>query len=139
MPIQAAASQETGTIEIYPQYAEGLRDIEGFSHIILLYHFHLAKAGPLLVKPFLDDQTRGVFATRSPSRPNPIGLSTVQLTRIEGNILHIKGVDILDGTPVLDIKPYLPQFDHRIPCRIGWFQEKIGKLNDAKDDGRFKK
>ena len=139
VPIQASASQEAGSIEVYPQYVEGLRDIEGFSHIILLYHFHLAKDAPLLVKPFLDDQMHGVFATRSPSRPNPIGISIVQLCHIEANNLHIQGIDILDGTPLLDIKPYVPQFDHRNACKIGWFQEKIGKLEKTRDDGRFYK
>jgi tRNA (adenine37-N6)-methyltransferase len=137
--IQASASQEAGSIEVYPQYVEGLRDIESFSHIILLYHFHLAKDAPLLVKPFLDDQMHGVFATRSPSRPNPIGISIVQLCRVEANNLHIQGVDILDGTPLLDIKPYVPQFDHRNACKIGWFQEKIGKSEKTRDDGRFYK
>jgi tRNA-Thr(GGU) m(6)t(6)A37 methyltransferase TsaA len=137
VPIQASASHEAGSIEIYPEYSEGLRDLEGFTHIILVYHFHLTKAAPLLVKPFLDDQEHGVFATRSPSRPNPIGISIVQLCSVEGNILHVQGVDILDGTPLLDIKPYVPQFDHRNASKIGWFQEKIQKLDETKDDGRF--
>lgn len=138
VPIQAVASQGTvGTIEVYPQYALGLRDLEGFSHVILLYHFHLAKSGSLLVKPFLDDQKHGVFATRSPSRPNSIGISVVQLNNVDDNTLHIQDVDILDGTPLLDIKPYVPKFDHRDAYKIGWLQEKIQKLESAKDNGLF--
>jgi tRNA (adenine37-N6)-methyltransferase len=138
VPIQAAASKGTvGTIEVYPQYVEGLRDLEGFSHIMLLYHFHLAKACSLMVKPFLDDQTHGVFATRSPSRPNPIGISIVQLNSVEGNILHIQDLDIIEGTPVIDIKPYIPTFDCRKTDKIGWFKTKIDKLATTKDDGRF--
>jgi tRNA-Thr(GGU) m(6)t(6)A37 methyltransferase TsaA len=137
VPIQASASSTRGTIEIYPQYVEGLKDLNGFSHIILLYHLHLAKNVSLLVKPFLDDKLHGVFATRAPARPNPIGLSIVQLKSVDGNILHIQEVDILDGTPLLDIKPYVPKFDHRENCKIGWFNEKISKLPSTKDDGRF--
>jgi tRNA-Thr(GGU) m(6)t(6)A37 methyltransferase TsaA len=89
------------------------------------------------VKPFLDDNLHGVFATRSPARPNAIGISTVRLIRIENNILHIQEVDILDGTPLLDIKPYVPKFDCRRTTKIGWFRGKLGKLKEAKDDGRF--
>ncbi len=138
VPIQAAASKGIkGTLEIYPEYAEGLRDIEGFSHIILLYHFHLVKDGYLLVKPFLDEKLHGVFATHSPARPNKIGISTVCLTKVENNILHVQDLDILDGTPLLDIKPYVPQFDYRRTTKIGWFNDKISKLKSTKDDGRF--
>ena len=138
VPIQAAASKGAeGTIEIYPEYVEGLVDLEGFSHIILIYHFHLVKIGSLMVKPFLDDKLHGVFATRAPARPNPIGISTVKLTRIEGNTLHIQDVDIIDGTPLIDIKPYVPEFDCRKTDKIGWFTEKINKLASTRDDGRF--
>ncbi len=138
VPIQASASVGTkGTIEIYPQYAEGLMDLDGFSHIILLYSFHLVKDSPLLVKPFLDDKLHGVFATRSPARPNRIGMSIVRLARVEGNILHIEDLDIIDGTPLLDIKPYIPEFDCRKTDRIGWFSSKISRLQATKDDGRF--
>ncbi len=138
IPIQAAASTGAkGTIEIYVEYAEGLVDLEGFSHIMLLYHFHLVKAGSLMVKPFLDDKLHGVFATRAPARPNPIGISTVKLTRIEGNTLHIQDLDIIDGTPLIDIKPYVPEFDCRKTDKIGWFTEKINKLSSTRDDGRF--
>jgi tRNA-Thr(GGU) m(6)t(6)A37 methyltransferase TsaA len=136
--IQASASKGTkGSIEVNPKYVEGLKDLEGFSHIILLYHFSLIKACSLLVKPFLDDNLHGVFATRSPARPNPIGISTVRLIRIENNMLYIQDVDILDGTPLLDIKPFVPKFDCRRTNKIGWFSDKISKLKETTDDGRF--
>ncbi len=138
VPIQATASQGIeGTIEIYPQYVEGLKDLEGFSHIILLYNFHLVKDCSLMVKPFLDDKLHGVFATRSPARPNKIGISVVRLAAIENYILYIKDVDIIDATPLLDIKPYVPKFDYRRTSKIGWFSGKISKLSTTKDDGRF--
>jgi tRNA-Thr(GGU) m(6)t(6)A37 methyltransferase TsaA len=138
VPIQAAAAQGIkGTIEINPEFADGLEDLEGFSHLILLYHFSLVKGYALTVKPFLDNNLHGVFATRSPSRPNAIGISTVRLTKIEKNTLFIEDLDIVDGTPLLDIKPYVPQFDDRKPCKIGWFERKISKLGQTKDDGRF--
>jgi tRNA-Thr(GGU) m(6)t(6)A37 methyltransferase TsaA len=138
VPIQAVASKGiTGTIEIYPDYIEGLRDLEGFSHIILLYHFHRIKDSSLMVKPFLDNKLHGVFATRSPARPNKIGISIVQLNGIENNTLQIQDIDILDGTPLIDIKPYVPKFDCRKTAKIGWFSDKISKLETTKDDGRF--
>ncbi len=133
VPIQAAASKDTkGTIEVNPEYVEGLKDLEGFSHIILLYHFSSVTGYSLTVKPFLDDKLRGVFATRSPSRPNPIGISIVRLTKIENNILHIQNLDIVDGTPLLDIKPYVPKFDCRRTTEIGWLKSKISKLAKTK-------
>ncbi len=138
VPIQAAAAEGTcGTIEIFPQYAEGLQDLDGFSHIILLYNFHLVKDSPLMVKPFLDNKLHGVFATRSPARPNRIGISIVRLTAIENCTLYIQDIDIIEGTPLLDIKPYVPKFDCRKTTKIGWFSGKIGKLKKTKDDGRF--
>ncbi len=114
MPIQPARSDARGQVEVFPQYREALADLDGFSHIILLHHFHQAGAPDLTVRPFLDDAAHGVFATRHPDRPNPIGLSVVRLDRIERGeypTLHVTGVDVLDGTPVLDIKPYVPMFD----------------------------
>ena len=138
IPIQAAASQSVkGMVEVFPKYAEGLEDIEGFSHIILIYHFHLSKTSPLKVKPYLDDQMHGVFTTRSPSRPNSIGMSVVHLVSIEKGILHVQDIDIVDGTPLLDIKPYVPQFDVRNVERVGWFENKVDKVWTLKDDGRF--
>jgi tRNA-Thr(GGU) m(6)t(6)A37 methyltransferase TsaA len=139
-PIQSPAAQDIdGVISIYPEYVEGLKDIEGFSHIILLYHFHLVKESSLLVKPFLDTNLHGIFATRSPSRPNPIGFSIVRLLKVEENKLYIRDVDIVDGTPLLDIKPYVAEFDVRKPERTGWFEKNIHKLSTTKDDGRFVK
>lgn len=139
-PIQPSGAEGVnGTIEVYPQYAEGLKDVEGFSHIILIYHFHLSQETSLKEKPFMDDEEHGVFAMRGPSRPNPIGISIVRLTRIEENILHIQDVDILDGTPLLDIKPYVPEFDIREVEKIGWLDKNVHKLKTTKDDGRFTK
>jgi tRNA-Thr(GGU) m(6)t(6)A37 methyltransferase TsaA len=137
-PIQpAGAKGSDGTVEIFPEYAEGLRDIEGFSHIILLYHFHLSKGTTSIVKPFMDNETHGVFAMRGPSRPNPIGISVVRLVKVGGNKLHIQDVDIVDGTPLLDIKPYIPEFDIREVERIGWLEKSVHKLSASKDNGRF--
>ena len=103
----------------------------------MIYHFHLSKGVSLKVKPFMDNELRGVFATRAPSRPNPIGISVVRLIQIKGNVLHVKDVDIVDGTPLLDIKPYVPEFDVKECKRIGWLSERIHKLSKSKDDGRF--
>ncbi len=119
-PIQSRRSGAEGTIEVYPEYAEGLLDIEGFSHIIILYHWHQSHGYKLTVKPFLDDTPHGLFATRYPARPNPIGLSVVELLAREGNVLRVRGVDVLDGTPLLDIKPYVPAFDAWEATCIGW-------------------
>jgi tRNA-Thr(GGU) m(6)t(6)A37 methyltransferase TsaA len=139
-PIQPAAAQEAqGFIDLLPEYQEGLQDLEGFSHLILLYQFHLSPGFSLKVIPFLDDQPRGVFATRAPARPNSIGLSIVRLERVEGRRLYIREVDIVDGTPLLDIKPYVPRFDCRVQARSGWMEKNLDKLDLAKDDGRFLK
>ena len=120
-PIQPCyATDCKGHVEIYPQYAEGLQDIEGYSHIYLIFCLHQAAAMRLMVKPFLQDTERGVFATRAPCRPNPIGMSIVQLLARDGNILHISGVDILDKSPLLDIKPYSHRFDCIENTRNGW-------------------
>ena len=130
MPIQPSGAQGiAGTVEIEPAYADGLKDLEGFSHIILLYHFHLSKGYSLEVKPFLDNALRGVFSTRAPRRPNAMGLSVVRLLRIEGSVLHIEDVDIVDGTPLLDIKPYVPEFDVREVEKTGWLS---GKAEEAR-------
>lgn len=120
-PIQPAYAQGCeGRAEIFPEYGEGLNDLEGFSHIYLLYHFHKAGPAKLKVKPFLEDTERGVFATRAPRRPNPLGLSVVRLLRRDKNVLFLDGVDILDGTPLLDIKPYTARFDKVENTRNGW-------------------
>ena len=137
-PIQPKAGKDVeGKIEIFNQYESGLKDLEGFSHIILLYHFHLVKESKLLVKPYMDDETHGIFATRAPARPNPIGISVVRLIKIEKNILYIKDVDIVDGTPLLDIKPYVGEFDIREIERYGWLEKNVHKLESSRDDGRF--
>ena len=140
MPIQPPGGRGIdGTVEVFLEYAEGLKDVEGFSHIILIYHFHLSKGLSLKVKPYMENELRGVFATRAPSRPNPIGISVVRLTRIEGNILHVRDVDVVDGTPLLDIKPYVPEFDVREVNKTGWLEKEVHKLSTSKDDGRFTK
>ena len=123
-PIQPVyATGVAGRAELLPEYAEGLDDVEGFSHVCLLYVFHRAGAPRLRVKPYLQDVERGVFATRAPCRPNPIGLSLVRLVRREGNVLHIEDVDMLDGSPLLDVKPFIPRFDVREGARSGWQEE----------------
>lgn len=137
-PIQPKAAEGVvGSVKIFPEFIPGLQDLDGFSHIFLLYHFHHCRDFSLLVKPFLDEVQRGVFATRAPARPNPIGLSIVRLDRIDNDTLHVRDVDMLDGTPLLDIKPFVPQFDTRDQTRIGWLTGKLEKLRDMKDDGRF--
>ena len=137
-PIQPAGAKGiNGTVEVFPEYAEGLKDIEGFSHIILIYHFHLSKRSLLKVKPYMDNELHGVFAMRGPSRPNPIGISVVRLIKIKENILYIQDLDIVDGTPLLDIKPYVPEFDIREAAKIGWLEKNVHKLSTSKDDGRF--
>lgn len=139
-PIQSSAAEGIeGTIEVFEAYAEGLKDLDGFSHIILVYHFHLSKEPSLQVIPFMDDQIRGVFSTRAPNRPNRIGVSVVRLESVEGNILHVQDLDILDGTPLLDIKPYVPEIDIRETTKIGWLKKNVNKLSKSRDDGRFVK
>jgi len=123
-PIQASRSQATGIVEIDRKFLEGLQDLEGFSHIFLLYVFHCSSSYTLRVKPFLDHKVRGLFATRYPCRPNPIGISVVRLLSRKENILTIKGVDVLDNTPLLDIKPYVPDFDVRTDVRVGWYETR---------------
>ena len=137
-PIQPAAAKGIDArVEVFREYAQGLKDVEGFSHIILLYHFHLSKGSSLKAKPFMDDEEHGVFAMRGPSRPNSIGISVVHLVGIEENILHIQDVDIVDKTPLLDIKPYVPEFDIREVEKIGWLEKNVHKLSSTEDDGRF--
>ncbi len=125
------------TVVIFPEFHEGLQDLEGFSHLFLIYHFHLSNKYTLKVKPFLDDIQRGVFATRAPARPNPIGLSVVRLDRIEGNRLFILDVDVVDGTPLLDIKPYVPAFDVRAEAKSGWLTINLEKISTIRADDRF--
>ncbi len=139
MPIQpTSAASGVGVVELYPQYTEGLKDLSGFSHIILLYHLHAVRTVSLQVTPFLDGERRGIFATRAPTRPNPIGLSVVKLISIQENRLNVEEVDILDGTPLLDIKPYVPEFDHHPQAKIGWLEAAKGKMSTRLSDNRFK-
>lgn len=136
-PVYAAGC--AGRAEIFPEYSEGLSDLEDFSHIYLLYHFH--KAGPprLKVKPFLDDVERGVFAARTPFRPNPLGLSIVRLLRREGNLLFLDGVDILDGTPLLDVKPYTARFDRIDTLSNGWQDALSEKVVAERSQREYRK
>ena len=139
MPIQPPGARGVaGTIEVNPEYGDGLKDLDGFSHIFLLYHFHLSQGYSLTVKPYLDDSLRGVFATRAPRRPNAIGISVVRLVEIEGCTLHIEDLDIADSPPLLDIKPYVPEFDSREVERIGWLAGKAEKAAEVGADERFK-
>ncbi len=137
-PIQPAGARDIrGTVEILPEFEEGLSDLSGFSHLILIYHFHLSGPHKLTVKPFLDKTERGLFATRAPSRPNPLGLSVVRLDGVEKNILHIRDVDLVDGTPLLDIKPYVAKFDRRTPEREGWLEKRSEEVAETTADERF--
>ncbi len=140
VPIQPpAAKGVAGTVEVDERFADGLKDIEGFSHVMLIYHCHLSNEPRLQIRPFLDDTVRGVFATRAPTRPNPIGLSVVRLVRVEGCILHVENIDVVDGTPLLDIKPYVPEFDCNDDVSIGWLSKRVEKLPETKSDRRFKR
>jgi tRNA-Thr(GGU) m(6)t(6)A37 methyltransferase TsaA len=127
MPIQAARSEAVGRVEVYPEYAPALQDLDGFSHVMLIYWFHRARGFSLTVRPFLDDQFHGLFATRYPARPNPIGLSVVELMAVDvdGGVLRVRGVDVLDSTPLLDIKPFVPAFDHREGTQMGWLTGRV--------------
>ncbi|MFW9875009.1 MAG: tRNA (N6-threonylcarbamoyladenosine(37)-N6)-methyltransferase TrmO [Candidatus Thorarchaeota archaeon] len=128
IPIQSSLSNENGIIEIFSEYKAGLKDLSGFSHIYCLYFFDMVKLPvPLQSKPFLDNELKGVFAIRTPFRPNPIGLSILQLLYIKENKIRVSNVDILDGTPILDLKPYVPQFDYIKTKKIGWLKGKIKK------------
>jgi len=129
----------SGRIELYPEYKEGLDALDGFSHIILIYHLHLSKGYSLKVTPYLDNVLRGLFATRAPRRPNPIGLSVVKLDKIEGTTIHILNLDIINGTPLLDIKPYVPDFDENEDIKIGWLMGKSNQAKEKNADDRFAK
>lgn len=138
MPIQpAGAAGIGGTAEIYPEFAPGLQDLEGFLHLIVLYHFHRVPTPRLVVTPFLDTEPHGVFATRAPVRPNPMGLSVVRLLRRAGCTLCLENVDMLDGTPLLDIKPYIPEFDSCTAGHVGWYEKVPGRILTLKSDERF--
>jgi tRNA-Thr(GGU) m(6)t(6)A37 methyltransferase TsaA len=138
MPIQpSGADGIAGTITLDEQYVEGLKDLAGFSHIYVLYHFHQARAAQLTVTPFMDKESHGIFATRAPRRPNAIGLSVLRLTGIIDRQLQVENVDILDGTPILDIKPYIPDFDHVTTEQIGWLDQSENDVKKHRSDNRF--
>ena len=139
MPIQPkGAAGVEGYLLVNENCVEGLQDLEGFSHIYLLYSFHKAQRTELIVTPFMDRQKRGVFATRSPLRPNHIGISIVKLKSVEGNRVVVDGIDVLDGTPLLDIKPYIEKFDSVDESRSGWMQASGRAVSEKRSDGRFK-
>jgi len=140
MPIQPIAAEGIkGYIKLLPEYIDGLKDLEGFSHITLLYRFHKIEGYELLVTPFMDTEKHGIFATKAPKRPNAIGMSTVKLIAIDGNILHIEQVDMLDGTPLIDIKPFYPRYDNRENVNIGWLEKNRDlPLEQLRSDERFK-
>jgi tRNA-Thr(GGU) m(6)t(6)A37 methyltransferase TsaA len=139
VPIQPSQAKGIkGIVELRKEFEDGLKDLDGFSHIILLYHFHLSKDYALNIVPFLDVIPHGVFATRAPKRPNQIGLSVVKLMKVEMNILHIENIDIIDGTPLLDIKPNFKECSNSEEIRMGWLTEKTNKSYNIKADKRFK-
>ena len=138
MPLQPPAAPEVeGRIELEPDYVPGLLDLDGFSHVWVLAHLHRAAEVDLQIVPFLDTELRGVFATRSPGRPNPISISVFRLLGVDGASIRVAGVDLLDGTPVLDVKPYVPRFDMRQPTRIGWFEGRDADVEWRRADDRF--
>jgi tRNA-Thr(GGU) m(6)t(6)A37 methyltransferase TsaA len=138
MPLQTVAAPEVeARIELEPTIHGALRDLEGFSHLWLIAHLHAVDGWSAEVVPFLDTVSRGVLATRSPRRPNPIGLSLVELVRVEAGVLHVRGIDLLDGTPILDVKPYVPLFDTRADARAGWFAEAGPRVHEVRSDRRY--
>lgn len=138
MPIQNVNARGIqGRIELNAQYKDGLEDLIGFSHLILIYHFHLINKVNLKPIPFLDGAPHGLFATRAPSRVNPIGLSVVRLISIDDFLITVEDIDVLDNTPILDIKPYIPAFDSVTDASIGWYADRMDKLPQTKADDRF--
>jgi len=140
MPIQPLAAKGIkGYIKLLPEYTEGLKDLKGFSHITLIYHFHKIKGYELIVTPFMDTENHGIFACKAPKRPNAIGISTVKLISIKENILHIEQVDMLDETPLIDIKPFYPRYDNRLNAKTGWLEKfKKTSVDKLRSDERFK-
>jgi tRNA-Thr(GGU) m(6)t(6)A37 methyltransferase TsaA len=139
MPVQPGGAEGVrGRVDILPELAPAMKDLDGFSHLILIYHLHRAGEYKALVVPFLDNQSHGVFATRAPARPNTIGLSVVKLLQVEENQLYIENVDILDGTPLLDLKPYVPEFDAADDVRVGWLEKSRDQVRRKRSDDRFR-
>ena len=140
IPIQSYKSTALGEAELFEGYSEGLDSLDGFSHIILLYWFHKTRIFKPRVTPYLDTEERGLFSTRAPSRPNPIGISIVRMVKIDGNIVKFEGADMLDGTPLIDIKPFVPEFDNREHATSGWLTNQFADENhDYLGDDRFAK
>jgi len=138
MPIQPAGTDAGGTVELRESYAEGLADLEGFSHCLLLYHFHESPAdAPLSVEPFLDDQPRGLFATRAPRRPNNVGLSVVGIEAVADATIEVRGIDVVDGTPLLDVKPLVGAFDVPETVSDGWIAASADAVEGRRSDDRF--
>ncbi len=138
MPIQPSRAQGAeGCLELDPEFWAGLKDLEGFSHLLLVSHLHRTTAASLEVVPFLDTHPRGIFATRAPARPNPVGLSVLRILRVEAGRVLVADLDLLDGTPILDIKPYVPEFDARPDACIGWYASAACKDRAVVADERF--
>lgn len=139
MPIQPIAAEGIkGHIEVFPEFSKGLTDLDGFSHITILYHFHQVTGYNLMVEPFMDNEEHGIFATRSPKRPNAIGISTVKLLSVENNIIHIEMADMLNETPLIDIKPFFSKFDNRSNTQSGWLEKnKRMPVHQLRSDERF--
>lgn len=139
IPIQPSGGRDIeGVAVVRPELAEALADLDGFSHVYLIYHLHRSEGYSTKVVPFLEKEKRGLFATRAPRRPNPIGISVVNLDKIEENRLRFRGVDMLDGTPLLDIKPCVREFDSTEGMRFGWLEGKSRGARHKRSDGRFK-
>jgi len=138
MPIQsAAAMEEKARVEVFEEFAAGLRDIESFEYLVLITRFHVGNSENLNVIPFMDVKTHGVFSTRSPARPNRLGMTIVKLEKVSGRFLEILGNDMLDQTPVIDIKPYVPALDSKETEKIGWYKDRLFTLPTARSDSRM--
>lgn len=138
MPIQPVGTDTVGTVGVHESYADGLQDLDGFSHCILLYHFHETTGSPSLqTKPFLDDEERGIFSIRAPARPNPIGLSVVEIDTVTTQEVTVSGIDVVDGTPLLDIKPFVTDFDIPDEVDTGWFDASRSTIQSTQADERF--
>ncbi len=138
MPIQPAGARGVrGQIDILEEFSEGLKDLDGFSHVFVVYHLHEVGGYKLLTTPFLDVVPHGIFATRSPARPNPIGLSVLKVISVDAGTIGLEDVDVLNGTPVLDIKPYVAEFDACNADRFGWFEGNSQRAREHRADERF--
>jgi len=136
VPRQAAGARDVGAkIEVFEEFTAGLRDLDGFSHIVVVFHFHMVTRSSLTAHPPWDKGDHGVFATRSPYRPNPTGVSIVRLDGVDGSVLQISGVDMIDGSPVLDIKPYIPELNPSGSVKVGWLAGKMdGMIRSCSGD-----